>query len=223
MNESQFLIPRLRREESQTAIIGPAEVFGGKIEPGLVSRILNDMGKDRNPDQLPLMQHALMRMWTIAQKRGGTAPSPLNRGTAPSTLTIGDYEAIGGLEKALTNHAEEAFEELEKGQKRIAEMLFRSLSERSATMQDHCRPVSLSEIAAVAGVNSENVARVVEVFRRPDRNFLTPPAGIPLLPETIINISHESLIRQWTRLSEWARGGNFSDRLLPPEADGTLS
>jgi len=216
MNESQFLIPRLRREESQTAIIGPAEVFGGKVEPGLVSRLLNDMGKDKNPDQLPLMQHVLMRMWTIAQKRGGAAPSSLNRGTvhstlttliqgnAPSTLTMADYEAIGGLEKALTNNAEEAFEELEKGQKRIAETLFRSLSDRSAAMQDSCRPVRLSEIAAVAGVNSKDVARVVEVFRRSDRNFLTPPAGIPLLSETIINISHESLIRQWPRLNEWA-------------------
>lgn len=197
MNESQFLIPRLRREESQTAIEGPAGVFGGKVEAALVNRLLNDMGKDSNPDQLPLMQHALMRMWTIAQKRG----------TAPSTLTIGDYEAVGGLERALTNHAEEAFEELEEGQKRIAELLFRSISERSersVPMQDSCRPVRLSEIAALAGVNSEDVAGVVEVFRRTDRGFLTPPAGMPLLPETIISISHESLIRQWARLNEWA-------------------
>lgn len=62
INESQFFIPRLRREEIQAAINGPAEVFGGNVEPGLVSRLLNDMGRDSNPDQLPLMQHALMRL-----------------------------------------------------------------------------------------------------------------------------------------------------------------
>jgi hypothetical protein len=32
-----------------------------------------------------------------------------------------------------------------------------------------------------------------------------PPAGVALTPETVVDISHESLIRNWTRLQAWVR------------------
>jgi WD domain, G-beta repeat/Novel STAND NTPase 1 len=58
-------------------------------------------------------------------------------------------------------------------------------------------------VAAVAGVTPEQMMAVVEVFRHPNRSFLMPPASVPLKPDTIIDISHESLIRRWQRLSDW--------------------
>ena len=67
LNDSQFLTPRLNREQRRLAITGPARVCGGDVEPALVNRLLNDMGAD--PDQLPVLQHALMRLWTDAAKR----------------------------------------------------------------------------------------------------------------------------------------------------------
>ena len=57
INDGQFLTPRLTREQCRKAIEGPAAVYGGSVEPTLVTRMLNDMGG--NPDQLPLMQHIL--------------------------------------------------------------------------------------------------------------------------------------------------------------------
>ncbi|MFO1433116.1 MAG: WD40 repeat domain-containing protein [Candidatus Competibacteraceae bacterium] len=189
LNDSQFLTPRLTREQLQEAIIGPARVFGGEVEPALVNRLLNDMGTD--PDQLPLMQHALMRLWNRASRQ------------SPVLLTLRDYEVIGGLKEALSRHADEAYERLDESQKAIAETLFRSLCERSAARRDTRRPVRLDNLAAVAGVTPEQVIAVVEVFRRPNRSFLMPPVGTPLSPDTIIDISHESLIRLWQRLSDW--------------------
>jgi WD40 repeat protein/energy-coupling factor transporter ATP-binding protein EcfA2 len=189
LNDSQFLTPRLTREQLQEAIIGPARVFDGEAEPALVNRLLNDMGTD--PDQLPLMQHALMRLWNRASQQSSVL------------LTLRDYEAIGGLKEALSRHADEAYEPLDAAQKVIAETLFRSLCERSAARRDTRRPVRLEDVAEVAGVKWEQVAAVVEVFRHPDRSFLMPPIGTPLKPDTIIDISHESLIRQWQRLSDW--------------------
>ena len=44
---------------------------------------------------------------------------------------------------------------------------------------------------------------MVEEFRRPDRCFVTPPVGVPLAPDTILDIGHESLIRQWDQLNDW--------------------
>jgi len=66
LNDSQFLTPRLSREQRRASIEGPARVGGGRVEPSLVTRLLNDMGA--TPDQLPLMQHALMRLWIEAGK-----------------------------------------------------------------------------------------------------------------------------------------------------------
>jgi len=48
------------------------------------------------------------------------------------------------------------------------------------------------------------VKAVIEVFREPSRSFLMPPAPEPLEPETVIDISHESLMRVWERLRRWA-------------------
>ena len=55
----------------------------------------------------------------------------------------------------------------------------------------------------MAGVSTVQVTAVVEVFRRPDRSFITPSAGVPLRSDTVLDISHESLIRQWQRLNQW--------------------
>src|SRR5207248_2470607 len=41
----------------------------------------------------------------------------------------------------------------------------------------------------------------VEAFRASGRNFLMPPAPEALSRDTKLDISHEALIRQWSRLS----------------------
>ena len=81
--------------------------------------------------------------------------------------------------------------------------MFRALTERSGARRDTRRPVSLQTVADIAGVGIEQVIPVIEVFRRADRSFVMPPEGQPLTAETLIDISHESLIRQWQRMKEW--------------------
>ena len=61
MNRGQYLVPRLTRQQRQQAIEGPSLLFGASISPRLLDRLLNDVG-DKS-DQLPVMQHALMRTW----------------------------------------------------------------------------------------------------------------------------------------------------------------
>ena len=73
INDSQYLTPRLTREQCRLAITGPAKVFGGAVDPALVNRLLNDFGPD--PDQLPLLQHALMRMWDRARLSARRPPA----------------------------------------------------------------------------------------------------------------------------------------------------
>ncbi|MEM7350747.1 MAG: hypothetical protein AAF657_08075, partial [Acidobacteriota bacterium] len=196
LNESQFLTPRLDREQRRSAIVGPASVFGGTVEPRLVNRLLNDMGDE--PDQLPLMQHLMMRLWNEAWGSGTKTMHGEH-----IALTLEGYEAVGGFENALSRHADEAFDELSSERQRVAEKMFRALSERGTGQRDTRRPARLGEVARTAGVAAEDVAAVAEVFRSPDRSFLIPPAGVPLDDDSVLDISHESLIRQWTRLRGW--------------------
>jgi energy-coupling factor transporter ATP-binding protein EcfA2 len=116
VTDSPYLTPRLTRDELQSAITGPVGVCGGRIAPTLVQRLLNDVGDD--PDQLPILQHALMRAWDH-----GAHDTPESR-----ELDVTDLDAIGGMAEALSRHAEEAYASLSERQQAIAERLFKCLT-----------------------------------------------------------------------------------------------
>jgi tetratricopeptide (TPR) repeat protein len=254
INESQFLAPRLARDQRAAAITEPARVFGGDVEPGLVNRMLNDMGAD--PDQLPLMQHALMRMWDLASSGdsdddtvglttlplagegpgGGSTPLPSQpsahqgegvgrlktaasestdfqiaqsvgeHGRAGVVLTAEHYRNVGGVSEALSSHADEALAELtDEREKRIAERIFKRLTKREDGERDTRDPTTLREIVGISEAPVDEVIRVINVYSQPGRSFLTrhlESSPTPAL-DTIIDISHESLIRQWETLKNW--------------------
>jgi len=191
INDSHYLIPQMTRDQKRTAIEGPVAVGGGKIAPRLTQQLLNDVGD--NPDQLPILQHALMRTWSYwtDNRKVGEA------------IDLRHYNSIGTLREALSQHANEAFDSLSKREKEICEVMFKALTERGSENQGIRRPTKLSTIAAIAGVNEDEVSRVVERFREPGRSLLMPPFGVRLESETVVDISHESLMRIWVRLKRW--------------------
>lgn len=191
INDSHYLIPQMTRDQKRLAIEGPVAVGGGKIAPRLTQQLLNDIGD--NPDQLPIVQHALMRTWAFwKENRKEDEPMDLRH-----------YNAIGTLREALSQHANEAFDSLSKREQEICETMFKALTERGTESSGIRRPTKLATIAAIAGVNEEEVTRVVDKFREPGRTLLMPPHGVRLDSETVIDISHESLMRIWTRLKSW--------------------
>ncbi len=201
INDGQYLIPRMTRDERRFAIVGPVRVARARMTEPLVNRLLNDVGD--NPDQLPILQHALMRTWDEWRAR---RPEHEAAHAAGPKIDVCCYEAIGGMDDALSRHADEAYTELtDESQRRLAELLFKSLTERGPDNREIRRPTRLKEICEIAGATHEEVAAVVEVFRREGRTFLMPPEGVELEPDTIIDISHESLIRNWGRLKEWVK------------------
>jgi energy-coupling factor transporter ATP-binding protein EcfA2 len=64
INQGLYLTPRLNRQQLRDAIERPALVCNGKVEPALLVRLLAETGNDA--DQLPLLQHLLMRLWDNA-------------------------------------------------------------------------------------------------------------------------------------------------------------
>jgi tetratricopeptide (TPR) repeat protein/energy-coupling factor transporter ATP-binding protein EcfA2 len=193
VNAGQYLVPRMTRDELRSAITGPVAVGGGEIAPRLVLRLLNDLGD--NLDQLPVLQHALMRTWDHWEHhRQSDAP-----------IDIADYEAVGTLEHALSRHAEEAFQETGSGRNpQTAERMFKALTDTFSDQRGVRRPTSVRELAAICEAPELEVIQIVEFFRRPGRSFLMPPSTVPLQSRSIIDLSHESLMRCWIRLIEWA-------------------
>lgn len=191
INDSHYLIPRMTRDDYREAIVGPVAVGGAKITEQLIQLLLNEMGN--NQDELPILQHAMMRTWNYWM-------SNCDRNTP---IGISEYEAIGRMERALSNHANEAYDELSVDEKSICEVLFRSLTEKGEDNRGIRRPTSIEELSRITESTEEKIKNIVEVFRKKGRTFLTPAPGIELHSETMIDISHESLMRVWDKLKVW--------------------
>ena len=192
INAGQYLVPRLSRDERRAAIAGPAGVAGAPISPTLLTRLVNDVGD--NPDQLSILQHALNRTWA-AWTAAATPAQP---------LALAHYESIGTMARALDLHAERALAELGPGLPlALAERIFKALTDRATDPRGVRRPTRLDKLAEITQATPDQLAPVLAVFRKPSRSFLMPPADEALLADSVIDISHESLMRVWDRLKRW--------------------
>ncbi len=192
INDSHYLIPQMTRDQKRRAIEGPVAVGQATIAQRLTQQLLNDLGD--STDQLPILQHALMRTWSYWAKY---------REYEEEAIDIKHYEAIGTMAEALSMHANEAYDELTDDQKLICEFLFKAITEKRGENFGIRRPTRLGEIAAIADVSEEEVIAVIDKFRDPSRSLLTPAHHIKLNAKSMIDISHESLMRIWVRLKNW--------------------
>ena len=181
----------MTREQRKEAIEGPL----GRVEmaPNLVQRMLNDAGDE--PDQLPVLQHALMRTWSHWRKAD---PDRTRR------IELQDYEAIGELAGALNQHANELLAGVSTD---TTATIFKRLTARGRGSRERRNPALLSELWAVCGAGTPDrqgaVNAIVDRFRRGEATFLTPRDG-DVAGDTYIDITHECLIRQWRKLGdEW--------------------
>ena len=193
LNDAQYLIPRLTRDMRRATIEGPIAVSGAMITPRLTQRLLNDAGED--PDVLPIMQHALMRTWD-AWHVDGTPDAPID---------LVHYERIGGMAEALSLHADQALAELAAipGASDAASSLFCQLCAIGRDFRETRRPTAFRELCAAVNVDAALMTLVINAFRCNGRTFLMPGWPLPLEPDTIVDVSHESLIRQWRTLRKW--------------------
>lgn len=222
VSAGSYLVPRLNRQQRKDAIVKPVALRGAEIAPRLVQRLLNDVSSDF--DDLPVMQHALSRSWQHWARDCGGDPG------SSRPIDLQDYEAVGGARDALSRHADEALESLGPlGQAGGAvERVFRALTERMAEGTEVRRPIELAQLCAIcadpgpaapksrglrkiaeaggdvqATIGEAEVLAVIERYRRSDTAFLLPAPDQALQAHSVIDISHESLIRQWTRLRAW--------------------
>jgi hypothetical protein len=109
------------------------------------------------------------------------------------------------MEHALSLHAEEAYAETGAGRgQELAARIFKALTDTFSDPRGVRRPTSVAELCAICEAAEPEVAAVVDRFRHPGRSFLMPPAKVALTARSIVDVSHESLMRCWDRLKVWA-------------------
>ncbi len=153
----------------------PAALVGLRFAPGLVDRIVAEVGPEES--NLPLLQHALQRTWQ--QARGGV-------------MSDEAYNASGGVEKAINQAAKDCYESLSPEARAAAKRLFLRLV-RPGDGGSHVR------IRATVPADADEL-RVMEAFAHPDRRllFVGEQHGHP-----VVEVAHEALVRGWDVLRGW--------------------
>lgn len=185
INQGIYLVPQMSRRQFQQTILNPIELAGGSITTTLLDRMLNDLAG--RSDQLPVLQHALMRLWICRD--------------AGEPLDIPHYELVGTFSHSLSDHAEEIYKDLTPQQQRIAEVLFSSITQVYDNRKIR-RPRLFKELAEMQGVDREQLKDVIGAFAMQGRSFLFVTDGA-LEDSSVVDISHEALMRQWQRLTDW--------------------
>ena len=199
INRGFFQVPHLTRNQLKETIELPARVCDGEVEANLVTQLLYDVGKmvDVNRfDQLLLLQYALVQMW-------------LKVNATTKKLTLEQYTDLGGdLTTILTQNAERTYTDFSDDDKKTVEILFRRVCKRDEKGKYTRHPVKLGDVANLANVQWQVVSDIVDRFRTEENKLLSSrnklSSGDYLRADDEIDITHESVIRQWKRLREWA-------------------
>jgi len=202
INDGQFLIPRIKPEEIRRIILSPVNnerstsVTGTDvtIEDNVVKAMVADLGKNTN--ELGTLQHCLLRMWNYWVDTEGDTEVPIN---------MKHYKAIGTLKGALSKHAESAYADLDTEEKRIVcERIFRAMVEKGSKGEFENRAVTVREMMNITGRSLREVRLVIYTFSQQGRRFLSAPPIGEIDEDTVVTIAHDSLIKRWGRLKEWA-------------------
>ena len=240
---SQFFVPRLKRQEIHRAILEPAKLSGNKINNRLIERLINELGDGL--DQLPILQHALNRIWKSHIDDGAeemdiihyAKVGGLDGGLLPDdqkNIFINWYKnqplfklkiiENASLTNVLNAHARELFEtSVDYCRKHIGEDISREDAHKFLQKIFTCltkindgRAVrnrsSVLEIKQIVGtgISIKLIEGLVNVFREPGNTLLKPfiakgKKDFLLHDDDILDITHESLIRNWTELTEWTK------------------
>mgnify|MGYP001185023496 CR=1 FL=1 len=172
---SIVLLGPMTRAELTRAVVNPAHLQQIVFDPGLVERILRNVGSE--PGRLPLLQFALTALWE-RQEAG--------------RLTHAAYDEIGGVEAALARHAEAVIAELSPHDQRLAQRIFMQVVRPGAGVVINSRIATRGELGDAAWRLAARLA---------DRRLLV--TGIDASQQQTVEIIHDALICHWERLRAW--------------------
>jgi WD40 repeat protein len=202
INDGSYLLPKMSSAEIRDVIVKPIEALGAIITPSLTEQLLKDTGV--NSQQLPVLQHALMRTWAYWQKTA-SPDQPIDRL---------HYEAIGTMVNAISVHAEELYAGLPSDKLRLTtEKVFKSLIALGPDDRSIINPISINTIKEITGIPEYLLFDVVDRFRAREASFLLPFVGSSVGQDTVISISRGRIVQLWGRLQTWSQEETESAKL----------
>ncbi|HEX2620952.1 MAG TPA: protein kinase, partial [Phototrophicaceae bacterium] len=178
---TEVVLP-LTTDEIEAAVSRPAERSGLQLERGLVTAIVADVKEQ--PGALPLLQYALTELY---ERRNGRA------------LVLHAYHEIGGTMGALARRADELFAGLGKDGQEAARQMFLRLVTLGEGTEDTRRRALQSELLEL-GKNRGMMEMALDAF---GRYRLLTFDNDPQTRQSTVEVAHEALIRQWSRLRDW--------------------
>lgn len=189
--QNMIIVTEMTAANIRRAIEGPVEAVGLKYEDGLVDRILDDVRSQ--PGSLPLLQYALRQLF---DKRQG------------AVLTHAAYDEVGGVRRALAQHAEEIYSTLTDVQQETTRRLLLRLVEVGDSGEATRRRVPRAELK-FDDIDDSAVDEVIDILTAAESRLLIASREISTeedsnsTPIIWLEVSHEALIREWDRFKTW--------------------
>jgi len=187
LRKSQVKVDLLQDSELKEVISKPAESIGLKFDRGLVDALVKDFSGE--PDALPLLQFALLKLWQNRER---------------DRLTWDSYQAlgIGGGRLALSNSAKKFYDSLSDIEQKTCRLILLRLVRPTQGFKPMNHQVKGQEILRLATpeISVANIEQILD--RLVDENLLCKIPGQGEEGDRF-EIAHESLIRHWGDLREW--------------------
>src|SRR6266536_4828700 len=104
-------------------------------------------------------------------------------------LDLQDYEFIGGIEKALSNDADEALHGMSEEELGLTKKIFQALTAIDENGRKIRRPARLKDLEAITGANKEQLLTSINRFIEEKRSFLIINKTVNE-DDLLIDISH---------------------------------
>lgn len=184
--QSKSVFP-MNRQELQAAIVKPAALADVQVtfEEHVIGNLLAEV--QEQPGALPLLQFVLEQLF---ERRQG------------HRFTLSAYHEMGGVKGALAKHAEDTYAALPSEEHRqLARVVFLRLLDPGKTEQELTRRrAERGEFALDDASETRLLNESMDAFIAA-RLLMTSQSGAT----TMIEVSHEALLREWPRLMEWLR------------------
>jgi uncharacterized protein YjbI with pentapeptide repeats len=174
-------------DELRQAIVEPAKRVELEIEPELVMQMLLDVADA--PGSLPLLQYTLMELW---------------KQRSNNWLRLNTYAQLGGVMGTLRKRATAVYESFPDIQQAATRHIFLSLTQLGEGTEDTRRRVLKPDL-----VNERFSEEIIDqvIQRLADEKLIVTSEllekGQMLSRVSVVDVTHEALIRHWQLLRKW--------------------
>lgn len=194
---ARVLVKQMEPAELLEVVVRPAMAARVKFTDGVAERLVQEVAPD--PAALPLLQFTLLKLWEHREH---------------NAITKRSYRAVGGPFSALENAAERLYESLSPEQREILRLLLVRIVRPTGGMEftsgrqplklAFSRSYSFEAVKAVLQrLVEERLVRLtgLDIVNTPEFVRGLKEGEVP--DEVSIEVTHEALVRNWKRLSDW--------------------